>query len=94
MKNFKDQLDLFEKDNLQIYKVLTALEVELSELADREDSSFEGTCRYVYQWIMNTEMTPGELCHILSDGLAEKEITIEEILKDDPKVKVYVNIHV
>ena len=93
MKNFREQLNEFDNTDLLVYKVLTALEVEISELADRDDESFEGICDYVYEWIMHSEMAPSELCQILANGVKANDITIEQIINGDNEVEEYVYNH-
>lgn len=91
MKSFRDILDEVEVKEIPVYKAVVASEVEANGLLDRTDSDFEKVCRYVYDWIMNSQMDVGELCTILSNGVAGEDITIDDIINNDKKVEKYVD---
>ena len=53
--------------------VITEDSVELS----REDA--EIVCNYVYDWVMDTEATPNEMCYNIKSALIDKDITIKQL---------------
>lgn len=90
MKTFKDNLIIAEHEELDVYKLLVAYEVEHAGIVDKDDDRFEEVCKYVYDWITTSGMRTDELCKILYDGIFEGAITIDHIIGDYDIVKEFV----
>ena len=92
--NFKKSLETFNELDLQLYKVVVANEVDNYRLnfdIEIDDEHFEIICRYVYDWIMNTDAPIYEVVEYLIDGLRGRYYTYTDITMDEDVVKEYIN---
>lgn len=98
--SFREDLEQFRKQKLNICRVLVAEELDnyLSDndikVADDDltENEFEIICEYVYDWYMHTQYCePCEIIHILFSGLVNDYFTIEDIRLYNHNVKQYIN---
>ena len=91
---YLDKLEKFEKfrkeNKILLWELLVADEVSCTfsigdETVITEDSvelsreDAEIVCNYVYDWVMDTEATPNEMCYNIKSALIDKDITIKQL---------------
>ena len=95
MGYYKNQLNKFEETHMNLWEILVADEVtcifDEDELTDEE---FEIICYFVYDWIMNSEMSANELVHLIRRCLRDGEFTIQEMDEDPGKITDILNDHI
>lgn len=92
---YLDKLEKFEKfreeNNIMLWELLVADEVSCVfsiedktvitedgvESISREDA--EIICNYIYDWVMDTEATPNEMCYNIKRALRDGDITIKQL---------------
>lgn len=55
----------------------------------REDA--EIICNYIYDWVMDTEATPNEMCYNIRHALRDGDITIEQLDNFDEAARDVLN---
>lgn len=72
--------------NLPVYKLIVADDVDsiliASEAVELNDDEFELVCMYVYDYIMNSDISADELVNYIHDAHMEGLPIIEYILND------------
>lgn len=59
------------------------------ESVSRKDA--ETICNYIYDWVMNTEATPSEMCYNIKHALRDGRITIEQLDNFDSEARDVIN---
>ena len=91
---YLDKLEKFEKfreeNKIMLWELLVADEVScIFSIGDETDitedevelsrKDAEIVCNYVYDWVMDTEATPNEMCYNIKSALIDKDITIKQL---------------
>ena len=89
--SYMSDLKKVRADGISVWRLAVANEVDYWFSSEYDEDQLEGICEYVYDWVMNTEASPKEVCEGLSNCLVNEEITIEEIINGDSNVEEKLN---
>ena len=89
--SYMSDLKKVRAEGISVWKLAVANEVDYWFSSEYDEEQLEGICEYVYDWVMNTEASPKEVCEGLQTCLEAGEITLREILANDDKVRDKIN---
>ena len=88
--NFREKLEEFKKSNLNLYELIVADEVdnyvfhnEEGEEITLSHTEFEIICKFVYNWCIDSNATPGEICDALDILFRDDDYTIQDLVYDE-----------
>lgn len=91
--SFMSNLKKVREMGISVWRLAVANEVDYFFSSKYEEEQLEGICEFVYDWVMNTEASPKEVCEGLDNLLADEEITIEQIMECDEAVTEALNYY-
>ena len=85
--NFREKLEEFKKSNLNLYELIVADEVDNYGFHNGEGeeitlshTEFEIICKFVYNWCINSNATPNEVCDVLDILFRNDDYTIQDLI--------------
>lgn len=91
---FKRELENFNKTDLQLYKVVTAKEVEWANRSwdsNLTDDEYEIVCGFIYDWFTETSASVQEICDNFFNEFSAGKFKIQDIIDDYDKVEKIMN---
>ena len=87
--NFREKLEKFKKSNLNLFELIVADEVDNYLFQNEEgegvilsNNEFEIICKFVYNWYIDSNATPQEICDVLDMLFRDGDYTIQDLVND------------
>ncbi len=79
---FLEELRKFQETQLRLWVINVAVEVD-EQFNNATDKEKEAICEFIYDWVMDADVTVYDICEWIKAAIANGELTIQDFVGED-----------
>ena len=79
---FLEELKKFKETQLRLWIINVAIEVD-DHFEDATDKEKEAICEFVYDWVMDADVTVYDICEWIKAAIGDGKLTIQDFIGED-----------